>query len=128
MFTKTFRSIQQLDVQRVKILIQILNVSNCVSACYLFSLVLLFRTLILLPRPRDGDDVLSLREEPSERNLSRRGIVLRSYLLDFLHDLEALGKFSFEYRGMLRLRSRNHVIVFAISNPIIVSLVHNLEL
>ena len=30
----------------------------------------------------------SLREEPSERNMSRRGTLFRSYLLDFLYDLE----------------------------------------
>ena len=45
-----------------------------------------------ITRSRDRDNVWSLREEPSERNLSCRGIVLHSYLLDFLHDLEHIGE------------------------------------
>ena len=52
-----------------------------------FLLILLFSYLDIT-RARDGDDVWPLREEPRERDLSSRGIVLRSYLLDFVHDLE----------------------------------------
>ena len=41
-----------------------------------------------ITRARDRGDVWSLCKEPSERNLYLAGIVLRSYLLDFLYDLE----------------------------------------
>ena len=76
----------ELDVQRAKILVQIL-MSAMMSMRAAFLLIFTFSYLDIT-RARDRDDVWSLREKPGERNLSRRGIVLRSYLLDFLHDLE----------------------------------------
>ena len=57
------------------------------SAGYFFYFFFLF-SYLYITRTRNGDDVRSLREEPSERNLPRRGIVLHSYLLDFFYDLK----------------------------------------
>ena len=50
------------------------------------SLLLFVSSYLDITCTRNGDHIL--REEPSERNLSRRGIVLLPYLLDFFHDLK----------------------------------------
>ena len=75
----------KLDIQGGKVLVQILD-KQCVSTTVSF--ILFFFSYLDIMRPRDGDDIWSLCEEPSERNLPCRGIVFHSNLLDFLHNLK----------------------------------------